>query len=69
MTPRMVNETFEDINGRRWKRYTVRSLGPGRGCYILDKLLNLGLAVNQGCSREQCWEYLRNGPRNVEGKS
>ena len=31
---------FRDINGRKHKQYTVRSMGPGRGYMVVDILTN-----------------------------
>lgn len=57
----MIDETFTDINGRRFRRYTVRSTG--QGFFVpIDKLKNTCPLANGDrmfTTREQAWDYLR----------
>jgi hypothetical protein len=54
---KLIEETFTDINGRKFRRNTVRSYGDG-SFLTLDKLQNVVIASGFG-TREEAWQYLR----------
>ena len=55
---RLRNVQFEDSKGKH-SRYGVRSLGPGKGFGILDKLRNSFLHIAMGStSRSDCYSAL-----------
>jgi len=56
---KMIDETFEDINGRKYRLYTVRSMGPGRGFGILDRYGNAFLYSSGFATRQEAWESLQ----------
>lgn len=51
-------ETWGDPNGRKHRRYTVRSLGPSQGFGILDVSRSF-FVVHPFPDRESAWDYLR----------
>jgi len=55
---KLIDEKFSDINGRKYRLYTVRSMGPGRGLGVVDRLRNW-VIVHPFWTREATWEYLR----------
>lgn len=55
---KMIDEKWEDLNGRKHKLYVVRSMGAGRGFGGIEVLRNF--VVTTGSTREECYEYLRN---------
>jgi hypothetical protein len=59
MRKMMIDEKFEDINGRKYRLYTVRSMGPGEGFGVLDRYLNAFVYGVRAFTREHCWDYLR----------
>lgn len=56
---KLIDEKFEDINGRKYRLYTVRSMGPGRGFNILDKYRNMFLYSEGWATRQQAWDFLK----------
>lgn len=57
-TVKMIDDKFEDINGRKYRLYTVRSMGPGRGFGILNRYRNT-FDVSPFSKREDAWNYLK----------
>lgn len=59
----LFDENFADINGRKYRRYTVRRFGFQKlNCSPFDKLNNMFIIPNADhcpMTREQAWEYLR----------
>jgi hypothetical protein len=55
---KMIDQKWEDLNGRKHKLYVVRSMGAGRGFGVIEVLRNF--VVTTGSTREECYEYLRN---------
>jgi len=56
----LIKETFTDINGRGYRRYTVRKLGSTFSPF--DKYTSTFIIINADhypMTREQAWEYLR----------
>jgi hypothetical protein len=57
----MINEKWEDANGRKHRLYTVRSAG--RGFFmIIDVLRNVCMFANGDTmftNRADAWQYLR----------
>jgi hypothetical protein len=56
----LIKETFADINGRKYRRYTVRKIGNTFSPF--DKYDNTFIIINGDLypmTREQAWEYLR----------
>lgn len=51
-------ETWEDMDGGKHRRYTVRSLGPSQGFGILDVCRSL-FVVRPFPDRESAWDYLK----------
>ncbi len=58
---KLINETFSDINGRKYRRYTVRSMGAGQPYRfnILDKYRNAFLYSTGWATRQEAWEFLK----------
>jgi hypothetical protein len=54
---KMIDEKFETSRGEH-HLYTVRSMGPGRGFGIVDRLRNWVIAY-PFWTREDAWGYLR----------
>jgi hypothetical protein len=54
---KMIDEKWEDTNGRKHKLYVVRSMGAGRGFGVIEVRLNFVVAT--GRTREECYDYLR----------
>jgi len=57
MANKMIDQRWEDLNGRKHKVYVVRSMGGGRGFGVIEVLRNF--VVTTGSTREECYEYLR----------
>jgi hypothetical protein len=57
MANKMIDQKWEDTNGRKHKLYVVRSIGTGRGFGVIEVLRNFVVATGQ--TREECYEYLR----------
>jgi microcystin degradation protein MlrC len=57
-TTKMIDQKWQDINGRKHKLYVVRSMGASRGFGVIEVLCNF--VVTTGSTREECYEYLRN---------
>jgi hypothetical protein len=55
---KMVNETFADMNRRKFRLYTVRSFGNGDGFGILNRYTNVFLPARYGTRRE-AWADLK----------
>jgi hypothetical protein len=56
----LIDEDFADINGRKYRRYTVRKMGNTFSPY--DKYRGAFLLPNADLillTREQAWQYLR----------
>jgi hypothetical protein len=56
----LIDEKFEDINGRKYRLYTVRKLANTFSPF--DKYRNMFILSNAdriAMTREQAWEYLR----------
>jgi hypothetical protein len=51
---KMVNETFTDMNGRKFRLYTVRSFGKANGFGILNRYTNVFLSARYG-TRQEAW--------------
>ncbi len=56
---KMIDEKFSDINGRKYRLYSVRSMGAGRGFGILDRYRNIFITPAPVWTREACWEFLQ----------
>ena len=54
---KMIDQKWEDLNGRKHKLYVVRSMGAGRGFGVIEVLRNFVVAT--GSTREECYEHLR----------
>ena len=54
---KMIDEKWEDLNGRKHKLYVVRSIGAGRGFGVIEVRRNVVVATEW--TREECYEYLR----------
>ena len=54
---KMIDEKFEASKGKH-RQYSVRSMGPGRGFGVVDRLRNWVVA-HPSWTREDAWEYLR----------
>lgn len=54
---KMIDQKWEDINGRKHKLYIVRSMGAGRGFGVIEVLRNFVVVTER--TREECYEYLR----------
>ena len=54
---KMIDEKWEDTNGRKHKLYVVRSMGAGQGFGVIEVRRNF--VVTTGWTREECYEYLR----------
>jgi hypothetical protein len=54
---KMIDQKWEDLNGRKHKLYVVRSMGAGRGFGVTEVRRNFVVAT--GWTREECYEYLR----------
>jgi hypothetical protein len=54
---KMIHATF-GANGREYRLYTVRSMGPGRGFGILDRYRNIFIPSIRGRTREDCLDFL-----------
>jgi hypothetical protein len=52
-----IDAKFTDMYGRKHRRYTVRSMGPGWGYAPLDKLYNIYLWPYGG-TRKAAWDWL-----------
>jgi hypothetical protein len=57
MANKMIDQRWEDLNGRKHKVYVVRSMGAGRRFGVIEVLRNF--VVTTGSTREECYEYLR----------
>ena len=57
MANKMIDQKWEDTNGRKHKLYVVRSMGAGRGFGVIEVLHNFVVATGQ--TREECYEHLR----------
>jgi hypothetical protein len=60
MATRLIDEQFADINGRKYRRYTVRKIS--NTFSPLDKYNNVFILPNADLiqmTREQAWQYLR----------
>ena len=57
MANNMIDQKWEDLNGRKHKMYIVRSMGAGQGFGVIEVLRNFVVAT--GRTREECYEYLR----------
>jgi len=55
----MISEKFEDMNGRKHRLYSVRSMGAGRGFGILDRSRNVFISSVPVATRKECWDFLR----------
>jgi hypothetical protein len=56
----LINEKFADINGRKYRRYTVRKIGSIFSPF--DKYRSMFILPNADriqMTKEQAWEYLR----------
>jgi hypothetical protein len=56
----LIDEQFADINGRKYRRYTVRKIGNTFSPF--DKYRSMFILPNADriqMTREQAWEYLR----------
>jgi len=59
-TPKLIDEKFADINGRKYRRYTVRTIGGSFAPF--DKWTNTFVIANADLyrmTRAEAWEYLR----------
>jgi hypothetical protein len=60
MATKLIDEKFADINGRKYRRYTVRKIG--NTFSPLDKYTNAFILPNADriqMTRAEAWEYLR----------
>jgi hypothetical protein len=60
MATNLIDEQFADINGRKYRRYTVRKIGSTFSPF--DKYNNAFILPNADLillTREQAWQYLR----------
>jgi len=57
MANKMIDQKWEDLDGRKHKLYVVRSMGAGQGFGVIEVLRNF--VVTTGSTREECYEYLR----------
>ena len=55
---KMIDEKFEDVNGRKYRLYTVRHLDSGFG--ILDRYRNAFISAYCFKTRAAAWDYLKN---------
>jgi hypothetical protein len=55
---KMIDEKFADINGRKYRLHTVRSMGANRGFGCVDRCLNAFVATGFS-TRKEAWDYLR----------
>jgi hypothetical protein len=55
---KMSDEKFTDINGRKWRLHTVRSMGANRGFGCVDRVRNEFVATGFS-TRKDAWDYLR----------
>jgi hypothetical protein len=54
----MIDAKFEDLNGRKYRLYMVRSIGPSQGFGCLDRNRNTFVATGFP-TREKASNYLR----------
>jgi len=54
---KMIDQKWEDLNGRKHKLYVVRSMGAGQGFGVIEVLHNF--VVTTGQTRDECYDYLR----------
>jgi hypothetical protein len=60
MATNLIDEKFGDINGRNYRRYTVRKIG--NTFLPLDKSTNVFILADADriqMTRAEAWEYLR----------
>lgn len=60
MVTKLIDEKFADINGRKYRRYTVRKIG--NTFSLLDKYTNVFILPNADSiqmTRAEAWQYLR----------
>lgn len=53
----LAKQTWEDLEGRKHKLYTVRSLGPGRGFGVIDVLQNV-VVSSPYYARQDAWDFI-----------
>jgi hypothetical protein len=60
MATNLIDEQFADINGRKYRRYTVRKIGSTFS--PLDKYTNVFILASADriqMTRAEAWQYLR----------
>jgi len=62
----LAKQTWSDLEGRKHKLYTVRSLGSGRGFGVIEVLRNVVIS-GPYFARKDAWDFINCYDNETEG--